>query len=1170
MATALVLTHYYDRHSSNYSDNNRFGSAFGISSLSGLSKDTYLKRLLHLSEKCNITDVTSWFDFKQNKMKMNFVLSDQLKLEFKKHSGNDFPTCMPSYAKPIDLNQFNPANIVDTVDTFIQIGGNQLTREIFDVFVENIIGNRKNKYKFFESDLVTNADTDVNVDFGYYSDDDYEPDEIVVGNNCYKNNTGQCKINAHVITHNLMKYFYDCSNKFINCSYLYSDSYSMYVIEYSDHFSLIVNTNKHDTINIIVEKSEGKMVSAKIINLKGTIKFLYNVDNAYSASIQFHNDKINYYDNPDNFSEGDDEEYEMAMSCMDEHYNAIINIQKNMTDCELTQLIVTINPYAEYCEIYNITKRDLHENPLFCIKLSNENNIVSYLKKTSFNIIATTKSAHDDKIIYNLQFHYKNHKNNAIKLEKFVIGNSVMINIINRTGFKNAINAMPNADEVGQAVAMPDPGYNGNFFAMSTMPTIPTIPTMSATNTIRQIQIFSYNNMMLPSTKTKDIMQMCFSPTEFFKKCKLISTLDLPSELSELKNNSLIHLYNEFLRISTHSADGLREISFEVKEQFSEAKLVSENIKNISSESVTIENVIISYGIKISSEWRCTFVTDMNGLTITQNALNATINPKELTNFYAKYVKDHYCKLNNFNKTKNSLKKNRIKAYKEKVYICVSSFDSINIYSNWQEYKLVNKNDNFYHSPVMKDNKNIAKLEKDLFSIVNKQLTYEEINKIFMDNMMNDHTLITTIEIPKNLINKNKPIHVKNNNLWIGKTIIKSNVEMYGPNDTLLEIIEDVNEDDSTFSIDEYNIGFITENFVFVKRYDRSNPNIITIHDLNKLEEKKRKEFDKLQSCHMLSKATELGQFDFVKETGLQKEYAYHMNIYMIHHDLVLQDANNFIIVCGFGDFANWVGGLFSSTNTVNHKSTNEGSNSRVTHNGKEVFKKEGGVIVANAMKIGKIEDFPQTVWKVAHIQGTTTYCIVKMVLPEDTIFIRPYSAQNWNGQLYMGKSRCDKAVIVSIQEYSFENEVELPEGTVAVSSHSTTESKLAYRVGDLVFPDKFDESNKECSHGIHVFEERHHIVSLTGDEEVKPIEIIKKIMPREINMLVSLAALGIEAVEKKKSHHGDIWDETKEDEIEMVRSNSLLKACTTNPIIDSYCAEYGMIVDSTPKQKTD
>jgi hypothetical protein len=413
---------------------------------------------------------------------------------------------------------------------------------------------------------------------------------------------------------------------------------------------------------------------------------------------------------------------------------------------------------------------------------------------------------------------------------------------------------------------------------------------------------------------------------------------------------------------------------------------------------------------------------------------------------------------------------------------------------------------------------------------------------------------------------------------------------MFGMDDMLIEILE-VSDEDTTFSIDEYNIGYITENFVFVKKYDRSNGDFVTIHDLRKLDEKGKKEFDKMQSCHILNKNTELGKFDFVKETGLQKEYIYHMNLYMIHDDLVMQDINNFIIVCGFGNFVNWVGGLFKSTNTVNHKSSNSGANSRVTHNGKEVFKKENNVIVANKMKIGKIEDFPRTVWKVAHIKGTKTFCIIKMVLPEDTVFVRPYSANNWNGQLYMGKSRCDKAVVASIQEYSFAHEVELPECTEAESSHANECAKLTYRIGELVFPDKFDSSNEECSNGIHVFEERHHIVSLTGDEEVRPLSIIKKIMPNEMNMIISLAELEIGAEEKKRDYdiyeykpHNIVEENMRDHEIyEYKESNecdmddyqtiemrksfynrsvslSTTNLVTTNPIVEScYLGELGI-----------
>lgn len=118
------------------------------------------------------------------------------------------------------------------------------------------------------------------------------------------------------------------------------------------------------------------------------------------------------------------------------------------------------------------------------------------------------------------------------------------------------------------------------------------------------------------------------------------------------------------------------------------------------------------------------------------------------------------------------------------------------------------------------------------------------------------------------------------------------------------------------------------------------------------------------------------------------------MNLYMTGEDLVLQDANNFIIVCGFGNFKNGQEVFLKSDNVANHKISKDGKNSIVTHNFKEVFKMTNNLIVKNDMKIGKIKDFPKTVQKIAHIKDTTIYCIIKMILPDDTTFIRSYSAK--------------------------------------------------------------------------------------------------------------------------------------------------------------------------------
>ena len=60
-------------------------------------------------------------------------------------------------------------------------------------------------------------------------------------------------------------------------------------------------------------------------------------------------------------------------------------------------------------------------------------------------------------------------------------------------------------------------------------------------------------------------------------------------------------------------------------------------------------------------------------------------------------------------------------------------------------------------------------------------------------------------------------------------------------------------------------------------------------------------------------------------------------------------------------------------------------------------------------------------------------------------------------------KCRCDKALVVSIFD------IETREEYVETTNYNY--AKTTYRVGELVYPDSFDENRwNECSHGIHFF----------------------------------------------------------------------------------------------------
>ena len=60
-------------------------------------------------------------------------------------------------------------------------------------------------------------------------------------------------------------------------------------------------------------------------------------------------------------------------------------------------------------------------------------------------------------------------------------------------------------------------------------------------------------------------------------------------------------------------------------------------------------------------------------------------------------------------------------------------------------------------------------------------------------------------------------------------------------------------------------------------------------------------------------------------------------------------------------------------------------------------------------------------------------------------------------------KCRCDKALVVSITDISNGKEI------TEIVNHNR--AKTVYRVGEMVFPDSFDDNRwNECSHGIHFF----------------------------------------------------------------------------------------------------
>ena len=79
---------------------------------------------------------------------------------------------------------------------------------------------------------------------------------------------------------------------------------------------------------------------------------------------------------------------------------------------------------------------------------------------------------------------------------------------------------------------------------------------------------------------------------------------------------------------------------------------------------------------------------------------------------------------------------------------------------------------------------------------------------------------------------------------------------------------------------------------------------------------------------------------------------------------------------------------------------------------------------------------------------------LIKLEIPEDA---RRCSATSQ-------KCRCDKAKVLSVWNMRLEEEVS------EVVNHAYEQDTL-YKVGEMVYPDSFDEDRwNECSHGIHFF----------------------------------------------------------------------------------------------------
>lgn len=165
-------------------------------------------------------------------------------------------------------------------------------------------------------------------------------------------------------------------------------------------------------------------------------------------------------------------------------------------------------------------------------------------------------------------------------------------------------------------------------------------------------------------------------------------------------------------------------------------------------------------------------------------------------------------------------------------------------------------------------------------------------------------------------------------------------------------------------------------------------------------------------------------------------------------------------------------------------------NNSSVTFNGNKLYEKNNGVVVTNKLNIGILKSSRKLAWKVAKISGgpdNGKNCIVKLCVPEDAKYVRPFD-QLMKPNDYK-KERCSKAIVEDIQEFRFDSEVSLGPDVKACSSMSGTNASITYQTGLVVYPDRFDVEEVQCSYGIHVFSARNHLINFVGSSS--PIQYI-------------------------------------------------------------------------------
>jgi hypothetical protein len=367
----------------------------------------------------------------------------------------------------------------------------------------------------------------------------------------------------------------------------------------------------------------------------------------------------------------------------------------------------------------------------------------------------------------------------------------------------------------------------------------------------------------------------------------------------------------------------------------------------------------------------------------------------------------------------------------------------------------------------------------------------------------------------------------------------------------------------------------------------------IAIHDSRLWSREQYKEFMEGTMVYHFTEASVVGYFrlqDFVSD--LDRSHFFDLFVpCLIEQDLVLTGPNDYIVVGGFGDPANWD----SETKTFrpdparreifHHRVIDATEQWKVTFNGELVDGSQqstpkGGKgdgrshssfspMAASTVRPrssldpnrGKAEEkkeqqeeeeeeqnprrrppipnkpfehaivpeqeVPPVVWKLARLSPkapgepyTATevkswpFCIVKMILPDDAEFVRPF-AKNCTKRGLEGKCRVDKAYVWEIQRYNFQEdpmgkveeehgkETEPYEGQFAVSAFcDELHNILEYHPKTMVTLKEDEVLNTSkaahCAAGIHVYAERHHVVMMTGHafgSEVSPLEFIRAML---------------------------------------------------------------------------